>query len=112
MTGTYTRKYDCLQGVAGAYSGRQGMCTRVHRVLQGVLGMCTGVDRGCAGDERENTGEYRGFSYGQGFSESVVLTGNRFKFSDQSSPFPNNPCNLHINKPALPTALQKCFLLH
>lgn len=47
-----------VQGMTGANSGTQGMCTVAYR--------------GCTGDDNENTGEDRGFTYGQGFLEPVV----------------------------------------
>lgn len=40
--------------------------------LQGAQRLYTGADRGCPEDDRENTGEDGGFSYGQEFSEPVV----------------------------------------
>lgn len=59
----HAQEYRDLQGMPGAYSGTQWMCTAANRGSLGVQRLCSGADIVCTGV----TGEGRGFSYEQVF---------------------------------------------
>lgn len=49
-----------------------GDFTGAHVRCQGIHGLCIEAERECRGDDSENTGGYRGFSYGQVLLELAV----------------------------------------
>lgn len=78
--------FNCTGDVSGRYKSYHGRTVGVRGLqwltgdvksgaqgMTGVLGMCTEAHRVCTGDDSENTGGVRGFSYGQGILKSVVL---------------------------------------